>query len=445
VSEPTLLFAAIADDDTGASDEAGMLAEAGARTILSIGIPSPEDLAVWRDAYHAIVVATQTRAATPAQAYQTTREAVARVRAAGVKRFQVKYCSTFDSTEQGNIGPSLDAALDELEEDFTIAVPALPVNGRTTYLGHHFVNGVLLSDSPMRHHPLTPMTNSNLVEWLGRQTGRRVSLAAFSMVRSGDAVLRTEFERLRVSGVRIAIVDCTAQEDLAVIARASTGLRLTSGGSGLAMEFPAVWRNAGLLRRVTRTDKHRPDDVPAGALLVAGSCSEATQRQNRLAAEAGIQVVPLDPLDLIDGRVDRGRLLRELDAGKTVLIATTAPPEKIAAAREQAAERGLTQGELGERIAAATARLAAGLLADSGVRRLVVAGGETSGHICRALGIRSLEILGNIDPGVPLCRWGPLLVALKSGNFGAPDFYRKALDRMISAAMASDEATPAAG
>jgi uncharacterized protein YgbK (DUF1537 family) len=429
-----LFFAAIADDDTGASDEAGMLAEAGARTILSIGLPSAGDLETWRAGYHAVVVATRSRHASPSEAYRLTRDAVALLRAAGVERFQVKYCSTFDSTGIGNIGPSLDAALDELDEQFTIAVPALPVNGRTTYSGHHFVNGVPLAESPMRHHPLTPMTDSNLVRWLGLQTRRRVGLAALSAVRAGDAALRAEFDHLRVSGVEIALVDCTEQQDLAAIARAALGLRLTSGASGLAMEFPALWRNAGRLRSVSREGENSLQDMPEGSLLVAGSCSEATARQNGLAAESGIAVVPLDPMDVIDGRVESAPIRRRLAAGEAVLLTTTCEPPAVAAIQARAAARGWTPELLGERLAAATAALTAGLLADSGVRRLVVAGGETAGHVCRALGIRSLEVLANIDPGVPLCRAGALLVALKSGNFGAPYFYRKALERMDLAA-----------
>ena len=168
----------------------------------------------------------------------------------------------------------------------------------------------------------------------------------------------------------------------------------------------------------------------AGCLLVAGSCSEATLRQNRLAAASGIAHIAVDPLELVEERFDPVPISHRLRAGEAVLVSTTATPDEVASLRAAAADRGVPAGVLGERIASATARLAARLLLDSGVERLVVAGGETSGHVCRELGIRSLEILGNIDPGVPLCRSESLLLALKSGNFGAPDFYRKALDRM---------------
>lgn len=424
-----LLFGVIADDDSGASDEAGMLHEAGARTILSIGIPSAEDLADWRDRYHAVVVATRTRALSPSNAYRVTREAVVSLRAGGVHFLQVKYCSTFDSTPEGNIGPSIDAALDELGQAFTVAVPALPVNGRTTYMGHHFVNGVLLSESPMRQHPLTPMTDANLVRWLGFQTQRKVGLVPLPAVRAGAVAVREEFVRLRAMGVQIAITDCASQEDLREIAGACADMPLTTGGSGLAMELPGAWRNSGCLSRVSWEGAHQ---VKKGAacLIVAGSCSEATRRQNQVAVEAGIPHVPIDPLDLLQGQVDRVPIVKRLRAGEVVLVSTTAPPDVVARTQAAASERGWTATALGERIAAATGALAATLVAEGEISRLIIAGGETSGSVCRALGIRALEILGNIDPGVPLCRAGSLLMVLKSGNFGSSDFYLKSLERM---------------
>lgn len=425
-----LLFGVIADDDSGASDEAGMLHEAGARTILSIGIPSADDLAAWKDRYHAVVVATRTRAVSSQEAYRVTREAAASLRAGGVHFLQVKYCSTFDSTPEGNIGPSIDAALDEIGEEFTIAVPALPVNGRTTYLGHHFVNGVLLSESPMRQHPLTPMTDANLVRWLGLQTRRKVGLVALPAVRAGATAVREEFARLRSSGVEIAITDCASQDDLREIARACADMPLTSGGSGLGMELPLVWRNSGRLSRVSWEGNYHVQKGPAACLILAGSCSEATRRQNQVAVESGIPKVSIDPFDLVEGKVDRRPIVEKLRAGQVVLVSTTAAPDDVARAHATAANRGWTAGTLGEKIAAATGALAAFLVAESGVARLITAGGETSGSVCRALGVRALEILGNIDPGVPLCQTGSLWMVLKSGNFGSSDFYLKSLERM---------------
>jgi len=219
-----LLFAAVADDDTGASDLAGMLAGRGVRTLLVIDLPPEEQLLEWSRGYQALVMAEGTRNAAPTLAYERTRAAVRALRERRPRLFQVKYCSTFDSTPEGNIGPSIDAALDELGEEFTVAVPALPVNGRTTYQGYHFVNGRLLSDSPMRHHPLTPMTNPNLIELLGRQTRRKVGLAPYAEVEAGPDRLEARFRELRREGVGIALVDCLSERHLEAICRACEGL-----------------------------------------------------------------------------------------------------------------------------------------------------------------------------------------------------------------------------
>src|SRR5215212_4613538 len=192
-----LVFGAVADDDTGASDLAGMLAEQGLRTLLVIDLPPAEQFLEWSNAYDSVVMAVGTRNLPPREAEERTCRAIRILKERDPRVFQIKYCSTFDSTPEGNIGPSIDAALDELNEAFTIALPALPVNGRTTYQGYHFVGGQLLSDSPMRHHPLTPMTNANLVDLLGRQTKRRAGLAPYSEVEAGVDRLGRCFRSLR--------------------------------------------------------------------------------------------------------------------------------------------------------------------------------------------------------------------------------------------------------
>src|SRR5215216_424165 len=203
-----LAFAAIADDDTGASDLAGMLAEQGLRTLLVIDLPEAGQFTEWSRGSDALVLAAGTRNLPAAVARERTRAAIRLARACDPRLFQIKYCSTFDSTPAGNIGPSIDAAMDELQADFTIALPALPVNGRTTYQGYHFVHQQLLSDSPMREHPLTPMTNPNLVDLLARQTARRVGLAPYREVEGGIEQLMRCFAGLRAAGVAIAVVDC---------------------------------------------------------------------------------------------------------------------------------------------------------------------------------------------------------------------------------------------
>src|SRR5215213_2492602 len=198
-----LLFGAVADDDTGASDLAGMLAEQGLRTLLVIDLPGQQQFEEWSAGHHAVVMAEGTRNLRPAEARARTRSAIRLLRSGDPRAFQIKYCSTFDSTPEGNIGPTIDAALEELGEEFTVALPALPVNGRTTYQGYHFVHERLLSDSPMREHPLTPMTNANLVEHLSTQTPRRVGLAPYEAVEAGAESLKEYFGRLRAEGVSI--------------------------------------------------------------------------------------------------------------------------------------------------------------------------------------------------------------------------------------------------
>src|SRR5215213_9565273 len=240
-----LLFGAVADDDTGASDLAGMLAEQRLRTLLVIDLPEQSRFDEWSEGHHAVILAEGTRNLRPANARDRTRSAIRLLKSRDPRAFQIKYCSTFDSTPEGNIGPTVDAALEELCEEFTVALPALPVNGRTTYRGYHFVHDQLLSDSPMRDHPLTPMTNANLVEHLARQTSRRVGLAPYEAVEAGADELKRRFERLRAEGVSIAIVDCLSDAHVETICRAAADMRLVTGGSAFGQGLPAVWRERG--------------------------------------------------------------------------------------------------------------------------------------------------------------------------------------------------------
>ena len=435
MSSGRLLFAAVADDDTGASDLAGMLAGEGLRTLLVIDTPEAGQLARWREGVHAVVMAEATRNLAPEEAAARTRGALRALGPAAPRVLQIKYCSTFDSTPEGNIGPSIDAALDELGEEFTIALAALPVNGRTTYRGHHFVNGQLLSDSPMRHHPLTPMTDPNLVSLLGKQTRRRVGLAPYEAVEAGADCLREHFDVLRGGGVAVAVVDCLSDAHLKTVCRAAADLRLVTGSSAFGLGLPAVWRERGWVEEFGA-----PAEVPpaahegAGCLVVAGSCSVATRAQNLRMAEGGAHVFRVEPRALLEGGFGRARLVAEvrghLAAGRHCLLTTTGEPEEVARVQEWAAGRGLGVPALGHSIACALADVVSEILTDQPVGGLVVAGGETSGALCRRLGLGALRVGRNIEPGVPLCyslgRFRMALV-LKSGNFGGRDFYGRAL------------------
>ncbi|HEY0173398.1 MAG TPA: 3-oxo-tetronate kinase [Pyrinomonadaceae bacterium] len=436
-----LLFAAVADDDTGASDLAGMLAEHGVRTLLVIDLPSAEQFLRWSEGYQAVVMAEGTRNAAPAVAYERTRAAVRALRAREPRLFQIKYCSTFDSTPEGNIGPTIDAALDELGEEFTVAVPALPVNGRTTYQGYHFVHRRLLSDSPMRHHPLTPMTNPNLVELLSRQTRRRVGLASYAEVEAGAERLGECFRELRREGVQVALVDCLSERHMEVICRATEGLRLITGGSGFGRWLPQIWRERGL---IDGAGAPRPAPAEgahgAGCLIVAGSCSEATRRQNEWLSRQGVSVSRVRPEEILGGGLDREalvtRLRGELARGRHCLLTTSGAPDEVREAQAWATGRGMAAHELGEAVSDALARLTQETLEGQPAGGLVVAGGETSGALCRQLKLGALRVGKNIEPGVPLCfSLGEfrLTVVLKSGNFGGEDFYGKALEAIARA------------
>ncbi len=424
------VFAAVADDDTGATDLAGMLADQGVRTVLVIDVPTLADLEVWSEDADAVIIGVATRSVEPRLAYEHNRAAVSLLARLNPLVYQIKYCSTFDSTPEGNIGQAIDAAMDELGESFTVALPALPVNGRTTYMGYHFVYRQLLSDSPMRDHPLTPMRNPNLVSHLSGQTRRRVGLAHYP-------VTRDRIEQVRAEGVEIAILDCISDEDLERICRAIADLRLITGSSAPAMKLPAIWRERGWWM-----PRELPWRAPAGGglgfLVVAGSCSVATRRQNRWLEEQGAVTVVLDPIAVAEGAADPAqRVVSELRNGRTCLLRTASEPEDVERVATWAQERGITNLEAGARIAQELARLVRRIFDEHRPQGLVVAGGETSGAICRALELAALEVRPNIEPGVPLCvslgRFR-LPVVLKSGNFGTPDFYGRAIEACRKAA-----------
>lgn len=429
-----VLFGAVADDDTGATDLAGMLADQGVRAVLVIDLPSPAQLAAWAQECNAVVLGLGTRALTPAAAYSRMREGVRLLQTLRPEVVQVKYCSTFDSTAEGNIGPSIDAALDELGEDFTIALPALPVNGRTTYMGYHFVGEQLLSDSPMRHHPLTPMTHPNLVAHLQTQTRRKVGLASYPEVCAGAARLRERFDRLRGSGIGIAITDCTNDADLATICEAANGLRLLTGSSAFGSILPRIWKREGCWNPSGQAAFLSRTSGGRGFLVVSGSCSPATRRQNQTLAARGALVTDCDGVRLAGGEIDPAPMIAsiagELARGRVCLLRTAAEREDVERVHAWAQARGLTATEAGCRISQSLATMVREIVRRSPPEGLIVAGGETSSVMCRALDFGALRVGANIDPGVPLCLslgGTALPVVLKSGNFGGPDFYQRAM------------------
>jgi uncharacterized protein YgbK (DUF1537 family) len=414
------LLGCVADDLTGATDLANTLVRQGMRTVQVIGVPAAGETLSEADA---IVVALKSRTIPAAKSVAMSRAALERLKAAGARQYFFKYCSTFDSTDAGNIGPVADALLADLGETFTIACPAFPENKRTIYLGHLFVGDLLLSDSSMRNHPLTPMTDANLVRVLGRQTKGKVALVPYAVVSRGVLAIAEAFARLRASGARYAIVDAVEDRHLLDIGTACADMRLVTGGSGIALGLPDNFRRAGTLRTIGGADALPA--VGGHAAVVAGSCSAATLAQ----IEHMKQTRPafaVDPLALAAGEDVVGRALAwasDRVTGGPVLIYASAPPEEVA--RTQAK---LGRERAGELIEHALAEIAAGVVS-AGARRLIVAGGETSGAVVQRLGVKALRIGPQIDPGVP---WTAtvgepvLALALKSGNFGAPDFFIRA-------------------
>jgi uncharacterized protein YgbK (DUF1537 family) len=415
-----VLLGAIADDFTGATDLCNTLVRRGMRTVQLIDVPEPE--AAVPDA-EAVVVALKSRTIAAEEAIRLSLAALDWLKRAGARQILFKYCSTFDSTDNGNIGPVGEALLDALKSDFAIYCPAFPENGRTIYRGYLFVGDVLLSESGMRDHPLTPMRDPSLVRVLQRQCRHPVGLVPQMAVARGPAAIRDAFVDLRRRGVRHAIVDAIEDRDLEAIGAAAADLPLVTGGSGIALGLPENFRRAGLLGAGGGADSLPP--IGGAAAVISGSCSEATRAQVAYFAERR-PVFTVDPAAVAAGReVTREALdwAAQRLGDEPVLISSTADPEVVAAVQQ-----ALGREHAGALVEETLAAIAHGLIG-MGVRRLVVAGGETAGAVVQAVGVRGLRIGRQIDPGVPwtLSLGEPALaLALKSGNFGAADFFLRA-------------------
>lgn len=423
MSRLTLGF--IADDYTGASDLANTLAKCGLRTVQSIGVPSA-DLAL--PEADAVVVALKSRSVPAAQAMEWSRAADRWLRAQGAGHVMFKICSTFDSTDQGNIGPVTEALQDDHDGTPVLVTPAFPETGRTVYLGHLFVGGDRLDESPLKDHPLNPMRDSSLVRTLARQSRRPVGLVPLPVVEAGPEMIAARIDALRSQGITTAIVDAVFEHNLEAIGQVALSHRLSTGASGLGLGLArAVIANG----RAAHRDQAAAPRPPVGghALILAGSCSKATLEQIAAVA-ATIPSLHLDLNPLIEERTGIDQIIAWAEphlANGPVLIASSADPAAVQALKAR-------HGDVGAQIEQTMADIAQQLVA-AGVRRLIVAGGETSGAVVDRLRIPAFLIHEEIAPGVPVVetvgRAGPpLLMALKSGNFGGPDFFSKALSMM---------------
>ena len=420
----SLILGCIADDFTGGTDLANNLVRAGMRTVQVIGVPQGQVADC-----DAVVVALKSRTAPVEQAVAQSLAAARWLRAQGATQIYFKVCSTFDSTPRGNIGPVTEALMDALDASFVVITPAFPENARTVFKGHLFVGEALLSDSSMKDHPLTPMTDANLVRvmqaQLDPQRGRRVGLVDYRVVAQGTQAIGQRIEALRDEGVTLAIVDALGDDDLRRLAAASAKLPLVVAGSGLAIGIPALH---GL-----KPDARAAQLPKAGGrrAVISGSCSAATHAQVAAFVAAGGAAFALDPLQLAaeqDPVMQALAWARPLLATGPVLVYATAEPDAVRAVQQQ-----LGTERAGALVEQALSRIAVGLV-NAGVGQLVVAGGETSGACVQALGITQLRIGPQIDPGVPWChaatpqRADGLHLALKSGNFGGKDFFSRAFE-----------------
>tara|TARA_R110002074_G_scaffold66437_2_gene157074 strand:- start:182 stop:1459 length:1278 start_codon:yes stop_codon:yes gene_type:complete len=420
-----LWLGCIADDFTGATDMASMLVKGGLRTVQTIGLPPDGFDNIAADA---VVVALKSRSIPKEDAVAQSLEVLAALRQTTARRFFFKYCSTFDSTPDGNIGPVAEALEEELRADWVPFCPALPVNGRTIFNGHLFVGDKLLNESGMQNHPLNPMTDPDLRRVLAAQTSTKPGLIRARAVRAGvDAVRRAIVEHRR-QDTHFAIVDCVDDADLDVLGEAFKDLILVTGGSGLAVGLARAWVKE---RRVEEHDDPAAIESQEGpAVILSGSCSQATLGQVKAFENQGGQVLRLDPVELANGH---GALAEAAEwagaslGSKPIAIVASDTPDGVAAAQSL-----LGAEKAGEVVEQAFAQLAAALVGN-GVTRLVVAGGETSGAVVSALGVQAMAIGPEIDPGVPWTQVVQgdaegLCLALKSGNFGGEDFFTKAFE-----------------
>ncbi|QEL26534.1 four-carbon acid sugar kinase family protein [Bosea sp. F3-2] len=415
-----MLLGVIADDMTGATDVALMLNRAGMRTVQVIGVPPAGTL----PEADAVVVALKSRTNPVAEAVADSLAACEALLKGGARQILFKYCSTFDSTAEGNIGPVANALAERLGAKLAIVCPAFPANGRSIYQGYLFVGAVPLHESSMKDHPLTPMRDSNLMRLMAAQAKTEVGLVDYVTVLAGPSAVKARLAKLQTDGVRYAVTDALTNEDLMTLGHAVSEHVLLTGGSGIAMGLPQNFRRAGLL-----PERPGPQELkaPAGrAGIISGSCSTATRGQIEAALEAGYPALKVDPLALADGSQDATGLAAWALAqpqDKPFLVYSSDDPAEVAAVQDK-----LGRDKAGGIVEHAFAELAR-RLSEGGVTRLLVAGGETSGATVLGLGIRTLEIGPEIDPGVPWTRVvdGPdMVVALKSGNFGTPDFFLKA-------------------
>jgi len=417
--EQSTVLGCIADDFTGATDLAGLLARSGVKVSLRIGVPS--EPAKNTSAFE--VIALKCRTAPVDEAVAECLDALEWLKLAGATRFFWKYCSTFDSTPEGNIGPVAEALMQALDCQQTVYCPAFPENGRSIFMGNLFVGQQPLAESPMKDHPLTPMRDSNLMRLLEPQVKKPVGLIDRHTVAAGPAAVREALRELRQEACAHVVLDAVANDDLVMLADACREFPLLTGGSALAMPLPELYRADGILS--AGTSAASKPSIPCGAVVLSGSCSQMTRKQVEY-YQGRAPSYRLDPLMLAErGIAEAQQWLESQPPQSGPLIYATAEPIEVLEAQDKL---GIAQAS--QLIESALARLAI-VARDLGIRRYVVAGGETSGAVTKALNVNQLDIGIEIAPGVPwtYCRseGHDLALTLKSGNFGTETFFEDAI------------------
>ena len=414
----------IADDFTGATDLANMLVKGGLKTIQLLGTPRESDVVPSVDA---VIIALKTRTIPVQEAIEQSLRALNWLKNAGAEKFFFKYCSTFDSTDDGNIGAVIDALMADLETQFTIACPAFPETERTIFKGHLFVGDKLLSDSPMKYHPLTPMTDSNLVSTLSRQTSQKVGLVQYTDILGGPSEIRKAFDQLRKEDVAIAITDVLNDEHLYFLGEAVKDFKLITGGSGIALGLPSQLKSRNNCKE--KIGSHKLPKVLGKELILSGSCSEMTLTQiNEFSKK--YRTLKLNPIQLAESNSSLNNAVDWVIRAKgeePILVYASAPPDAV-----NEAQKRLGRDLASSIVENALAKIASAAV-QNGFRRIVVAGGETAGAVVSNLGIKGIMIGEQIDPGVPttVSIGNPSIgLVLKSGNFGSADFFEKALKIM---------------
>ena len=419
----TTFLGCIADDFTGATDLASMLARSGVNVSLRIGVPlsTPENTAEIE------VIALKTRSISASKAIEESLSALKWLNEAGAKKYFFKYCSTFDSTAEGNIGPVSEALMNELKVDQTIYCPAFPENGRSIYMGNLFVGQKLLSESSMKDHPLTPMNDSNLMRLLSAQVSRRVGLADRIIVNSGVKSLKEKLISLKENDVPHVIVDAVADNDLDTIASACQDMEFITGGSALAMPLAEFYKASGKISVNDNSSMNKK--LNTGSIILSGSCSEMTIIQVKDFIQRGASAFQLDPIDLAENGVKKVLdWLSSQDFSKNIIIYATSDPDTV---KKVQAELGVNKaGKVVEQGLSKCAIVAR----DLGIKNFIIAGGETSGAITKALNVKQLDIGIEIAPGVPWTfsgkRNNQIALSLKSGNFGSKEFFTDALSKL---------------